>query len=136
MSAARMEVKGECVCGKVSYTSLQKGPILPIIYCHCKDCQQSHSAPFTNVWMSPVADTTWLGKEHLSSYNRRGSNERLFCETCHVQMASHLYKGTDKARYAFFQSSIRSCPMKQQPVMHIFTKEATVPLPDDGLKRR
>ena len=56
--------------------------------------------------------------------------------TCHVQLASHLNKGTAKSRYGIFQSSIRSCPLKQTPVMHIFTKEAIVPLPEDGLKRR
>jgi len=78
MSTAKFEVKGQCVCGKVSYISQQTGPILPIIYCHCKDCQESHSAPFTNLFMSPGNDTTWIGAEHLTAYNRRGTNERLF----------------------------------------------------------
>ena len=136
MSKTFLEVSGHCVCGRISYVSQQSGPVLPIFYCHCKDCQESHSSPYTSVFMSKETTTKWKNFQELSSFNRRGKNERLFCQTCHVQMASWLNKGTKKAMFGLFQSSIEHCPLKQQPIMHIFTSEATVDIPDDGLKRR
>ena len=129
-------VKGSCICGQVTYSSHLSGPILPIIYCHCKDCQESHAAAFANVFIAKETATEWQGYNTMSSYNRRGTNNRLFCSTCHTPMASHLNKGTPKASFGLFQSSIRECSVPQKGVMHIFTAEATVPIPEDGLKRR
>ncbi|KAK2017091.1 hypothetical protein LZ32DRAFT_644543 [Colletotrichum eremochloae] len=39
------KIRGACQCGQVSYW-LQKDKPLASKYCHCKDCQKMHGAPF------------------------------------------------------------------------------------------
>ncbi|KAK1977786.1 Mss4-like protein [Colletotrichum cereale] len=39
------KIRGACQCGQVSYW-LQKDKPLSSKYCHCKDCQKMHGAPF------------------------------------------------------------------------------------------
>ncbi|KAK2023016.1 hypothetical protein LX32DRAFT_708971 [Colletotrichum zoysiae] len=41
----RKTIRGACQCGQVSYW-LQKDKPLASKYCHCKDCQKMHGAPF------------------------------------------------------------------------------------------
>lgn len=52
-----------------------------------------------------------------------------------VHMASNLRPGTPRESFGLFQSTITSCPRPQTPGMHIMTKEAAVPLPNDGAPR-
>ena len=58
------EYSGGCLCGGVLFKL--KGPLRPVIYCHCSQCRktQGHFAAYTAV---PRKRIEWRKKESLSS---------------------------------------------------------------------
>jgi hypothetical protein len=132
--AASSVVKGGCNCGAVSYEVRIKGDKLPIIFCHCQDCREAHSSPYTAVFITKEADIVWKGEDEMFHYNRRGMNKRNFCKTCGTHMASHLH---ESERYAIFTPSIQEISIPKTPVAHIFVgeKDQDITMPADGLPR-
>ena len=73
--------KGSCLCGQITYSV--KGPLRPVIACHCQQCRKSsgHHVAATSAARGDIAivgDVTW----YVSSPTAR----RGFCGTCGSQM--------------------------------------------------
>jgi hypothetical protein len=131
-SSPKGKVSGSCVCGKVSYEAVIDSPTLRIVYCHCKDCQEAHTAPYIGAFLLPESKVTWTGMESMLSYDRRGTNLRKFCTTCGVHVACHK---TPYKMFAIFPQTIKESSVPVKAVMHIMTREKDpcITLPDDGL---
>lgn len=76
MNAKKM-TKGGCLCGAVTY--IVRGPMRPVIACHCKQCRKTsgHHVAATSALREDVevsGDVTWYGS---SDRARRG-----FCGIC------------------------------------------------------
>lgn len=73
--------KGSCLCGAVAYEI--KGPLGPIVFCHCSRCRKANGAAYAAV--SPVATSDFRfvkGEEYLRSYRNNAGVHRVFCSNC------------------------------------------------------
>jgi hypothetical protein len=132
MSEEKGKLRGGCVCGAVTYEAVIDKPQLDIVYCHCKDCQEAHSAPYIGAVLLAESSLTWNGLDNVLKYDRRGTNLRLFCKTCGVHVCCHKQK---YKMYALFPSTFKECTVPMKSAMHIMCKEKDpyITLPDDGL---
>jgi hypothetical protein len=74
---------GRCFCGAVTFTA--QGPLVGVIACHCRDCQQMHGN--YNV-MAGVARDRLTVAGPLVWFASSDKARRGFCGTC----ASRLFK--------------------------------------------
>ena len=74
-------MKGQCVCGQISYEVV--GPIKNLYQCHCSICQkQTGSAAQTGFFVS-AQDFSWLsGKSLISNYSKESGYSVSFCSKC------------------------------------------------------
>jgi hypothetical protein len=76
------EIKGSCLCGKVTYTASAE-PVFTGL-CHCKTCQKGTGSAFTPVIAVPTASLTVNGM--LTRFDGVGGSgnatHRFFCPTC------------------------------------------------------
>ncbi len=56
------ETSGSFTCGKVSYEAVIDTPKIGIVYCHCTNCQEAHTAPYIGAFLLPEANVTWTGR--------------------------------------------------------------------------
>lgn len=83
--APKGTVSGGCICGEVTYECVVDAPKVGIVYCHCQDCREAHTAPYTGAFLLPESKVTWkTGMDTMLNYNRRGTNIRKFCSKCGV----------------------------------------------------
>ena len=133
MSKAHPVIKGSCNCGNVKYRIVGKHKVS--VNCHCRDCQEAHGSPYTHcvLYQHEQVEFTVVDGS-LGSFNRRGTNKRMFCRNCGCPVCSNLFQ---MKLYGFFPSSAREGAFPP-PAMHIYTKEAAVDqtIPDDGLLRK
>ncbi len=81
-------IKGNCLCGKVSYEYL--GDIKEIAMCHCSQCRQAQGSAFaTN---SPVDSDKlhFSGKEFIKEFQSNKDKVRAFCLNCGSPLYSAL----------------------------------------------
>lgn len=73
---------GHCQCNAIQFSISSQAPITQG-YCHCTDCQQSSSAPFTCLLIFPSASITLLkGNVFLGKYPLAYQRNRYFCRQC------------------------------------------------------
>ena len=79
---------GGCLCGGVLFKL--KGPLRPVIYCHCSQCRKTHGhfAAYTAV---PRERIEWRKKESLSWYDSSNSARRGFCSHCGASLFYELH---------------------------------------------
>jgi len=71
--------KGGCLCGAVRYEL--RGPLRPVVACHCRQCQISHGnfAAYTRLPLTGFALTV---EEGLKWYASSEKARRGFCGSC------------------------------------------------------
>lgn len=79
-------VKGQCLCGNVSY--IYHMELNNSILCFCLDCRQAQGGLFG--WNSPINQSQFeirMGSEYLKEYFHTSNKARVFCSLC----ASPIY---------------------------------------------
>ena len=82
-------ITGGCLCGEVRYecTSLPN----PGLYCHCRNCQKAHAAPYAALTIVPPSNIT-ITKGEVAHYERTSESENMtyreFCPNCGTQLFS------------------------------------------------
>ncbi|KAG9045909.1 hypothetical protein FS837_005428 [Tulasnella sp. UAMH 9824] len=128
-----------CHCGRVQYEVAVEKP-LDAKYCHCKDCQRLHGAPFQWAAIVNKSDVRFLPgvQDHLefyksstetSSKTRPDPPSKLTCQFCHS-----LIMDEGRKMCMLFPTLIKF-PSKDalalwQPTCHIFYEERACDIPD------
>jgi len=76
------KVKGSCLCGNVSYVSVDEP--LAVLSCHCLDCQKTSGSAFS-VNIAVLEDSLSVEGDSLATYNGQGTEKgvsRHFCKEC------------------------------------------------------
>ncbi len=78
-----MKIKGQCLCGAITYESAAE-PVTSAI-CHCRDCQRSTGSAFSLVTVIPGEGFSVTGEPKV--VNTVGEdhgleNDRAFCGDC------------------------------------------------------
>lgn len=77
MTATSIDVKGSCLCGKVTYdASLRPGAGA----CHCAMCRKWSGGPLMSVHANGPVNFT--GEENINTYSSSQWAERGFCKQC------------------------------------------------------
>ena len=91
------EFAGRCHCGSVRFTL--RGPLRPLIICHCTDCYRlggsswtATSVPLPQFTLTDCAGTL-AADDRISWYRSSSIARRGFCARCH----SHMFYRPDKA---------------------------------------
>ncbi len=129
-----LHLTGSCLCGAVRF-ECRCTPI-SAVFCHCRDCQKAHAAPYAACVGVPPGSITLLAGQPKRYETLAESGATVFREFC-GQCGTHLFSGS--AAYSGFKSiKIASLddPAKVSPVAHVWTKRlikwACI---DDGLPR-
>ncbi|WP_419421243.1 GFA family protein (plasmid) [Legionella sp. D16C41] len=86
------KLTGKCLCGKIAYEI--KGPLGPIVNCHCSKCRQWHGAAFRTRCTVESKNFIWIrGEEYLSKFPSSEKVIKTFCKICGSNLIS-LYKDT------------------------------------------
>ncbi|KAJ9133376.1 hypothetical protein NKR23_g10730 [Pleurostoma richardsiae] len=81
---------GRCFCGNIKY-QLSRDKPLDVKYCHCRDCQRMHSAPFQWAAIFEKSDINFLtGAKGLTWWDSSAKVEehnlpcKVVCDNCHA----------------------------------------------------
>lgn len=89
----KIEGKGSCLCGAVSFTANAMSP--KVGACHCRMCRKWGGGPFVEVECG--TDVSFEGTENIAVFNSSDWAERGFCREC----GSHLfYRLKDSQKYS------------------------------------
>ena len=84
-----MSVKGECLCGAVTYAV--KGEVGNILHCHCSECRKWHGSVFRTRATVKTVDFQWLsGEEHVARYEGLPTSIKTFCKICGSNLVSYF----------------------------------------------
>ncbi|MEQ8663249.1 MAG: GFA family protein [Gammaproteobacteria bacterium] len=78
---------GRCLCGGIRVQV--RGPLAPLVYCHCAQCRRTAGAPFLAVL--PVASAAFaLDDPHglLAEFRATPDKARCFCARCGAPVLS------------------------------------------------
>lgn len=126
-------LKGQCLCGQVTYTS-EQGPLLTFV-CHCQHCQrQSGSAFSVNVLVK--ADTiqiTGTLKRYLDTAASSNTLARRFCPDCGTPVLS---QSEQQPAWLVLKAGTLDDPQQVQPTTQIWCTRAQpwCPLPEIRIK--
>ncbi|ODQ49987.1 hypothetical protein SAICODRAFT_85664 [Saitoella complicata NRRL Y-17804] len=89
----KAEYTGQCFCGEVQFEIM--GEPLDSSYCHCRDCQHMHGAPYTHhaIFPKSAVHFTKGAKENLIFYNPHEKKTeykvpcKVTCKSCHSRIA-------------------------------------------------
>ncbi|HEX3915951.1 MAG TPA: GFA family protein [Caulobacteraceae bacterium] len=74
-------IRGGCLCGAVGYEA--EGFSGPVVHCHCRTCQKSHSAAFNTTGRALRSGFRWTrGDEVRRSFESTPGKLRWFCSQC------------------------------------------------------
>jgi hypothetical protein len=92
-----------------------RGPLRPVVACHCRQCQKSHGnfAAFTRL---PLSDFTLVAEDGLSWYTSSEIARRGFCRRCG---SSLFYEPTGSGNICVAAGSIDP-PSRLATCRHIF----------------
>lgn len=82
-SRSTFEIRGHCLCGKVSITA--KNASTGVGACHCKMCRRWGGGPFMEIDCG--ADVDIDGEDNISLFESSDWAERGFCRNC----GTHLF---------------------------------------------
>lgn len=125
-------LSGGCLCGEVRF-EVSEAP-LSAVCCHCRGCQQAHSAPFAALALIPpggVALTRGTPARHETVANSGAATFREFCGAC----GTHLFSGgADFPEFRAVKLFALDDPTAFAPVAHVWTSRAVAwSPPSDGL---
>ena len=75
----RCQARGSCLCGSVIFEV--RGPLRPVVYCHCTMCRRS-GGHFMAATACNVAALHLLRSESLRWYQSSPAAQRGFCAEC------------------------------------------------------
>ena len=103
-------IRGSCLCGQVTFTA--RGPLRPVIACHCRQCRKAsgHYFAATSAPRDAVDITGEVAWYQSSEWARRG-----FCGTC----GSTLFWDGPGANLSFLAGSLDG-PTGLKLSAHIF----------------
>jgi hypothetical protein len=82
-------VRGQCLCGRVSFEITGKVP--PLYQCHCSLCRKQSGAAASAATIVGVDDFRWLqGKESVSSWIKDTGFRSDFCANCGAPVPNSL----------------------------------------------
>ena len=74
-------MRGECLCGRISFEI--SGPLPKIYQCHCSLCRKQSGTASNAGLLVAKENFRWLkGQEKISSYVRPSGFRGDFCPTC------------------------------------------------------
>ncbi len=74
-------MKGECVCGKVSYKVAED--ISKLYQCHCSICQKQTGSSSQTGFFCSAESFSWLsGQELISNFQKESGYSVSFCSNC------------------------------------------------------
>ncbi|EPO3921715.1 GFA family protein [Salmonella enterica subsp. houtenae serovar [1],40:z4,z23:-] len=101
-------MKGSCLCGSVSFETIEK--VTEITACHCEMCNKWSSSPFIAVQLKESFSI--IGEDNISYYQSSSWAERTFCKKCGTLL---YYRSLTPVFYHFnaalFQPYIQSIPL-------------------------
>ena len=123
---------GGCLCGEIRYECT--GQLQIPVYCHCRDCQKSHSAPFAaeaSVASGSIVYTKGQPARFTMKANSGSDKHHEFCPAC----ATILVGWSDAyPEVKMIQLVSLDDPELVQPVAHLFTESAiSLACLNDGL---
>jgi hypothetical protein len=113
---------GGCLCGAIRFEC--RGAPISAVFCHCRNCQKAHAAPFAAVVLVPpggIEVTAGRVRRHEMLADSGAMIFREFCDRC----GTHLFSGG--AAFPQFKSvklATLDDPSTISPVAHVWTENA------------
>ena len=80
-------LKGECLCGEISYE--YRGKTGNLVHCHCSRCRKWHGAAFRSRMVVKANGYRIIqGKEYLKQYQATPNVIKTFCGNCGSSLAT------------------------------------------------
>ena len=105
---------GGCLCGTIRYEI--RGPLRPVINCHCRMCRRFHGH-FGAYTEASRGDLAWTGSSEPTWYRSSDRARRGFCPTCGASM---FWLREDSGEIAIAAGSLDG-PTGLKTSGHIFT---------------
>ena len=115
--SAAIRGTGGCLCGAVRYEV--RGPLRPVVACHCTMCRRSsgHFAAFT----ATLPENLFLiESEGLRWYRSSASARRGFCTVC----GSNLFWEPASGGRVSISAGTLDLPTELETVIHVFVEDA------------
>lgn len=116
-----VRASGHCLCGAVSYKI--RGPLRPILICHCSDCRRWHGCACAATAVEG-GDIEISGSDALRWYTKPSSEplpSRGFCAQC----GSSLFWCAPERSTVSIAAGTLDVPTGLRVVAHIFTSDAS-----------
>ena len=118
---------GSCLCGAVEYEI--DGPLRPVMYCHCEQCQKT-SGYYVAATACQPEQITLTVNDGLKWYRSSPEAQRGFCEVC----GCGLFWQPDHQRFWGIWAGTLDRPTGLRASSHIFVNMASdYYVIDDGL---
>ncbi len=108
--------RGQCLCGAVRFEV--RGPLRPIIYCHCAMCRRA-SGHFAAATACAPEHLRLISAESLRWYRSSASARRGFCGTC----GSPLFWEPAHGRHISIWAGTLDSPSGLEASTHIFAAD-------------
>ena len=108
--------RGQCLCGAVRFEV--RGPLRPIIYCHCAMCRRA-SGHFAAATACAPEHLRLISAESLRWYRSSASARRGFCGTC----GSPLFWEPAHGRHISIWAGTLDTPTGLEASTHIFAAD-------------
>ena len=115
---------GGCLCGAIRFEC--HGSPIAAVFCHCRNCQKAHAAPFAALVLVPPGSIELVAGEPKRHHMVADSGAAIFREFC-GQCGTHLFSGG--AAFPQFKSLmivVLDDPAAISPVAHVWTVRAPV----------
>ena len=117
MSAeSKLEKTGGCLCGGVRYRV--KGPLRPVVYCHCSQCRRT-SGHFVAVTAVPKDALAVVADKSLDWFTSSDVASRGFCKRC----GSSLFWLPKAREYVCIMAGTLDESRGLEAVKHIYVKD-------------
>jgi hypothetical protein len=107
---------GRCLCESVRFEV--RGPLRPVIYCHCSMCRRA-TGHFVAATECERSDLHFISEQGLRWYQSSPTARRGFCETCGSQL---FWEATGSVTVSILAGAI-DLPTGLQASKHIFTAD-------------
>jgi hypothetical protein len=116
MAGDRAPVRGQCLCGAVSFTI--RGPLRDVVVCHCGQCQHTHGGP-ASYTSAAWTDIDLAGKDRLRWFQSSAKARRGFCAECG---SSLFWEPVGSARVSINAGALDE-PTGLKTIRHIFMSD-------------
>jgi hypothetical protein len=117
-----MKLTGSCLCGAIKFEC--DGEPLTAVFCHCRNCQKAHSAPYAAAVLMPPSSIRVLQSASLRRHETiADSGSAVFREFCGL-CGTHLFSGG--AAFPELKSikiAALDDPNSVVPVVHVWTEQ-------------